>query len=91
MSISYIVYIYKIANLLPVSTPLLQERPLRTVHHTASGDTTTVRTINSPEATPVDLLEMGGSPILKRLVPLVGVGLLAAVLTWWLLRRRSAR
>lgn len=29
--------IYSVANLLPGSTPLIQERPLRTVHHTASG------------------------------------------------------
>ncbi len=29
--------IYSVANLLPGSTPLMQERPLRTVHHTASG------------------------------------------------------
>ena len=60
-------------------------------NHRASGDTTTVRTINSPEAAPVDLLEMGGSSVLKRLVPLVGVGLLAAMLAWWLFRRRSTR
>ena len=32
----------------------------------------TVRTIDSPEVAPVDLLEMGGSPVLKRLLPLVG-------------------
>ncbi len=29
--------IYSVANLLPVTTPLIEERPLRTVHHTASG------------------------------------------------------
>ena len=29
--------IYSVANLLPTSTPLLRERPIRTVHHTASG------------------------------------------------------
>ncbi len=29
--------IYSVANLLPSSTPLIEERPLRTVHHTASG------------------------------------------------------
>ncbi len=29
--------IYSVANLLPASTPLVSERPIRTVHHTASG------------------------------------------------------
>ncbi len=58
--------------------------------HTANGETTTVRTINSPEATPVDLLEMGGSPILRRLLPIVGSGLAALLVVWWL-RRRSTR
>jgi magnesium chelatase family protein len=29
--------IYSVANLLPASTPLMSERPIRTVHHTASG------------------------------------------------------
>ncbi len=29
--------IYSVANLLPTSTPLISERPIRTVHHTASG------------------------------------------------------
>jgi magnesium chelatase family protein len=29
--------IYSVANLLPHTTPLIDERPMRTVHHTASG------------------------------------------------------
>ena len=29
--------IYSVANLLPPTTPLIEERPIRTVHHTASG------------------------------------------------------
>lgn len=29
--------IYSVANLLPHTTPLIEERPIRTVHHTASG------------------------------------------------------
>jgi uncharacterized protein len=45
----------------------------------------TVRTIDSPEAEPVDLLEVGGSPLLKRLLPLV---VIALVLVLWRLRRR---
>ena len=38
-----------------------------------TDDAVTVRTIDSPEADPVDLLEMGGSPLLRRLLPLLGV------------------
>jgi Uncharacterized conserved protein len=56
-----------------------------------SGEATTVRTINQPEAAPVDLLEMGGGSMLKRLVPLVGIGLGLTVLVWLLRRRWSAR
>jgi magnesium chelatase family protein len=29
--------IYSVANLLPTDTPLIEQRPIRTVHHTASG------------------------------------------------------
>ena len=54
-----------------------------------AGDHVVVRTIAAPEVAPVDLLEMGGSPVLKRLAPLVGVGLLAVVLL--LMRRRRRR
>lgn len=60
-----------------------------TTNGSGSGESITVRTIDSPEATPVDLLEMGGSPVAKRLAPLVGVGLVVIVL--WLVRRRRRR
>jgi carbon monoxide dehydrogenase subunit G len=48
----------------------------------------TVRTIDSPETEPVDLLEMGGSPLLKRLVPLVVVAVVLAVVVVARRRRR---
>jgi carbon monoxide dehydrogenase subunit G len=49
----------------------------------------TVRTIDSPEVAAVDLLEVGGSPLLKRLLPLVGI---VVILVLWRVRRarRSA-
>jgi carbon monoxide dehydrogenase subunit G len=49
-----------------------------------------VRTIASPEAQPVDLLEMGGTPVLRRLLVPLALGALVVV---WVLRhrRRSAR
>ncbi|MGZ4677742.1 MAG: SRPBCC family protein [Acidimicrobiia bacterium] len=50
----------------------------------------TVRTIDSPDVAPVDLLEMGGTPVLKRLAPFIGIAV--AFVLWRLLRRRrSAR
>jgi carbon monoxide dehydrogenase subunit G len=53
-----------------------------------TDEAVTVRTIDSPEAEPVDLIEMGGSPLLKRLLPLLGV---VAVIVVWRLRVRRRR
>jgi carbon monoxide dehydrogenase subunit G len=47
-----------------------------------------VRVIDSPEAEPIDLLDSAGSPVVKRLAPLLGVALVAFVL-WRVLRRRG--
>lgn len=53
-----------------------------------SVPTDTVRTIDSPEATPVDLLEAAGVPMAKRAIPIVaGV----VVIVWFLRRRRRRR
>ncbi|GAC1545844.1 MAG: hypothetical protein NVS3B12_34610 [Acidimicrobiales bacterium] len=46
-----------------------------------------IRKINSPEAAPVDLLSAAGSPVVKRMVPLVA-GVLALLVVWRILRRR---
>jgi carbon monoxide dehydrogenase subunit G len=46
-----------------------------------------VRRIDSPEPEAIDLLEHAGSPVLKRLLPLVGVTL-AVFVVWRLVRRR---
>src|SRR4051794_16447870 len=48
----------------------------------------TVRTIDSPEVAPVNLIEMGGSPLLKRLLPLLGI--VVVVLVWRARRRRRS-
>jgi hypothetical protein len=45
-----------------------------------------VRKIDSPEAKPVDIFDAAGSPILKRLAPVLGV-----VFGFFLLRRRFRR
>ncbi len=49
-----------------------------------------VRTIRTPEVEPVDLLQMGGSPVLKRLAPLAGL-VVVMVLVLVLGRRRRNR
>lgn len=55
-----------------------------------SGNGAAVRKIDSPEATPVDLLEVSGSPLARRLAPLAGT-VVFLLLICWLLRRRSGR
>jgi len=52
----------------------------------AAAPTTGVRKIDSPEAKPVDLLDTAGTPVLKRLAPVIG--LLFVLL---LLRRKCRR
>ena len=47
-----------------------------------------VRLIDSPEAEPIDLLDSAGTPVVKRLAPLLGVALVA-ILLWRVLRRRG--
>jgi hypothetical protein len=51
-----------------------------------SGNGAAVRRVDHPEAAPVDLLEVGGSPIARRLAPLAGA-LLVVLLLRWLIRR----
>ena len=48
------------------------------------------RRIDSPEAEPVDLLEVAGAPVSRRLVPL-GIGILVVAVLFVLVRRRRAR
>ena len=53
----------------------------------APGRSEGVRRIDAPEPEAIDLLEHAGSPMFKRLVPLLGV-MIAVVVMWRLLRRR---
>lgn len=46
-----------------------------------------VRRIDQPEPEAIDLLEHAGSPVLKRVVPALGVAV-AALIVWRLVRRR---
>jgi uncharacterized protein len=55
-----------------------------------SGNGAAVRRIDQPEAEPVDLLEVGGTPVARRLAPLIGAAV-AILLARWLLRRRRNR
>jgi carbon monoxide dehydrogenase subunit G len=55
----------------------------------ASAATSTgPRRIDSPEAEPVDLFEMAGDSVAKRLVP-IGIGALVLFLIWRILRSRN--
>jgi len=49
-----------------------------------------IRRVDSPDVEPVDLLDAAGAPVVKRLVPLLGVAV-AAVVVVALLRRRRRR
>jgi carbon monoxide dehydrogenase subunit G len=68
------------------NVPLAEPAVGSTSDATAEG--ATVRKIDSPEATPVDLLAVSGNTIGKRLAPVFGVILVIVVLRW-LLRRRG--
>jgi uncharacterized protein len=56
----------------------------------ATADAPAARRIDQPEPEPVDLLSTAGTPVAKRVVPLVG-GLLAVFLVWRFLARRRGR
>jgi uncharacterized protein len=53
-----------------------------------SGNGAAIRKVDQGEVEPVDLLEMGGSPILRRVAPLAGFVLIAVLLRWLVRRRR---
>jgi hypothetical protein len=53
----------------------------------SSNGSTGVRRVDHPDAKPVDLVAAAGSPVAKRVVPLVG-GLLVVFLVWRFLARR---
>jgi uncharacterized protein len=59
------------------------EQALETVVPNSSNG---VRRIDSPEAEPVDLLDMAGDSVMRRLLP-VGIGLVVLFLVWRLIRR----
>ena len=55
---------------------------------TGGEPTPAVRRIEGPEAEPVDLMDVAGSPMLKRALPLVGVTVVAFLVIRFVLRRR---
>ncbi|HEY3723186.1 MAG TPA: SRPBCC family protein [Acidimicrobiia bacterium] len=54
-----------------------------------SGNGAAVRRVDSAEAEPVDLLEVGGTPVLRRLAPLLGIVVVLVLLRRLRRRRRS--
>jgi carbon monoxide dehydrogenase subunit G len=59
------------------------EQALETVVPNSSNG---VRRIDSPEAEPVDLFDIAGDSVMKRILP-VGIGLVVLFLVWRLIRR----
>lgn len=53
-----------------------------------SGNGAAVRKIDHADAEPVDLLEIGGTPVLRRLAPLAGLVVTVLLLRWLIRRRR---
>jgi carbon monoxide dehydrogenase subunit G len=51
-----------------------------------AAPTTEARRIDAPEAEPVDLARAAGGAVAKRVVPLAGVAVVAAVVIWLLVR-----
>ena len=68
-----------------VPAAVATEAPPATSSNGSSG--TPIRRIDQPDAEPVDLLATAGTPVAKRVIPLVG-GLLAVFLIWRFLARR---
>jgi carbon monoxide dehydrogenase subunit G len=54
-----------------------------------SGNGAAVRRVEQREVAPVDLLEIGGTPVLRRLAPVAGL-VVTVLLVRWLVRRRTA-
>jgi carbon monoxide dehydrogenase subunit G len=73
----------------PSATPASSAPTSSTNDHAPSAPSSGVRKIDAPEATPVDLLDTAGTPVLKRLAPVLGV-LFAFVLLRRRFRRRRA-
>lgn len=54
-----------------------------------SGPAPSVRSVDGPEAEPVDLVEVAGGSLVKRIAPVIGV-IVALLVVRWLLRRLRA-
>jgi hypothetical protein len=63
---------------------LIAEQPATAAPTAAPAPTAGVRTIESAEVAPLNLLSAAGSPILKRAIPIVVV--VVAVLVWLVVR-----
>lgn len=56
---------------------------------TIVGEVPALRAVGSPQSEPVDLIEVAGTPVIKRLLPFVAVGIALALLVRALRRRRA--
>ena len=71
----------------PVAEPTASAPAAAEPAPAAAEPTTGVRRIDQPEPEAIDLLEHAGSPVLKRVVPALGVAV-AALIVWRIVRRR---
>ena len=66
---------------------VVESAPVESVEEVAVATEPAVRRIDQPEPEAIDLLEHAGSPVLKRVVPALGVAV-AALIVWRIVRRR---
>ena len=66
---------------------VVESAPVESVEEVAAAAEPAVRRIDQPEPEAIDLLEHAGSPVLKRVVPALGVAV-AALIVWRIVRRR---
>lgn len=71
------------------STPDVEDAPTADEPSASASTPPEIRRIDQPEPEAIDLLEQAGSPVLKRVVPVLGVAI-AALVVWRIIRRRRA-
>ncbi|HET9733313.1 MAG TPA: SRPBCC family protein [Acidimicrobiales bacterium] len=61
--------------------------PVAEVRAPADGERPLLRSIDAPHAEPVDLLDVAGGSVTRRIGPIAAAGIILGLI-WWLIRRR---